>query len=122
MRDKLREIKKQLLTTRHDGIEVQGQWLAQVLRGWFAYYAVPMSGSAIAAFRQQIIERWRRAIRRRSQRHRLTWLRMKTIADRYLPRPRILHPWPEQRFLVNHPRWEPGAVAPHAGFCAGGGR
>jgi RNA-directed DNA polymerase len=122
MRVKLREIKDQLLATRHDGIEVQGQWLAQVLRGWLAYYAVPMSGSAITAFRQQIIERWRRAIRRRSQKHRLTWLRMKTIADRYLPRPRVLHPWPEQRFLVSHPRWEPGAVAPHAGFCAGGGR
>ncbi len=78
-----------------------------------------MSGSAITAFRQQIIERWRRAIRRRSQRHRLTWLRMKTIADRYLPRPRILHPWPEQRFLVNHPRWEPGAVAPTPGSVRG---
>jgi hypothetical protein len=26
--------------------------------------------------------------------------RMKTIADRYLPFPRILHPWPEKRFLV----------------------
>jgi RNA-directed DNA polymerase len=72
--------------------------------GWLAYYAVPMSGSAITAFRQQVIERWRRAIRRRSQRHRLTWLRMKTIGDRYPPRPRILHPWPEQRFLVDHPR------------------
>ena len=46
---------------------------------------------------------------------------MKTIADRHLPFPRILHPWPEKRFLVNHPRWEPGAVAPPAGICAGGG-
>jgi RNA-directed DNA polymerase len=25
---------------------------------------------------------------------------MKRIAERYLPHPRILHPWPEQRFLV----------------------
>jgi hypothetical protein len=25
---------------------------------------------------------------------------MKGIAERYLPYPRILHPWPEQRFLV----------------------
>jgi hypothetical protein len=24
---------------------------------------------------------------------------MKLIANRYLPYPRILHPWPEQRFL-----------------------
>src|SRR5467141_2354494 len=100
MRTKLREIKEQLMATRHDGIDGQGKWLAQVLRGWMAYYAVPMSGSAISAFRHHMIERWHGALMRRSQRHRLTWTRMKTIADRYLPFPRILHPWPEKRFLV----------------------
>jgi RNA-directed DNA polymerase len=100
MRTKLREIKEQLMATRHDGIDGQGRWLAQVLRGWMAYYAVPMSGSAISAFRHHMIERWHGALMRRSQRRRLTWTRMKTIADRYLPFPRILHPWPEQRFLV----------------------
>jgi hypothetical protein len=61
---------------------------------------VPMSGSAISAFRHHMIERWHKALMRRGQRHRLTWTRMKTIADRYLPFPRILHPWPEKRFLV----------------------
>jgi RNA-directed DNA polymerase len=100
MRTKLREIKEQLMATRHDGIDKQGKWLAQVLRGWMAYYAVPMSGSAISAFRHHMIERWHGALMRRSQRRRLTWTRMKTIADRYLPFPRILHPWPEKRFLV----------------------
>ena len=100
MRTKLREIKEQLMVTRHDGVDVQGKWLAQVLRGWMAYYAVPMSGSAISAFRHHMIERWHKALMRRGQRHRLTWARMKTIADRYLPFPRILHPWPEKRFLV----------------------
>jgi RNA-directed DNA polymerase len=122
MRAKLREIKERLRATRHAGIEAQGRWLAQVLRGWLAYHAVPMSASAITAFRHHVTERWLRALRRRGQKHRLTWQRMKRVADRYLPQPRILHPWPEQRFLVRHPRWEPGAVAPHAGFCAGGGQ
>ena len=46
------------MATRHDGIEGQGQWLAQVLRGWMAYYAVPMSGSALSAFRHHMIELW----------------------------------------------------------------
>lgn len=104
MRAKLREIKEQLQATRHDGIEAQGLWLAKVLRGWLAYYAVPMSAPAITAFRHHLIERWLRAIRRRGQKHRLPWRRMKLIANRYLPYPRILHPWPEQRFLVKHPR------------------
>src|SRR6516164_9629044 len=102
MRAKLREIKGHLQAMQHDGIERQGQWLAQVLRGWLAYYAVPMSGSAITAFRHHMIERWMRVLQRRSQRTRrsLSWGRMKRIADHYLPRPHILHPWPEQRFLV----------------------
>ena len=102
MRAKLREIKGHLQAMQHDGIERQGQWLAQVLRGWLAYYAVPMSGSAITAFRHHMIERWLRVLQRRSQRtrRRLSWGRMKRIADHYLPRPHILHPWPEQRFLV----------------------
>src|SRR5262245_4201483 len=100
MRAKLREIKEQLMAIRHEGTERQGRWLCQVLRGWMAYYAVPMSGSAISAFRHHMIERWHGALMRRSQRRRLTWMRMKKIADRHLPFPRILHPWPEKRFLV----------------------
>src|SRR5580693_5172768 len=100
MRTKLRETKERLMATRHDGIDGQGKWLAQVLRGWMAYYAVPMSGSAISAFRHHMIERWHGALMRRSQRRRLTWARMKKIADRHLPFPRILHPWPEKGFLV----------------------
>ena len=104
MRAKLREIKEHLRATRHDGLEAQGKGLGQVLRGWLAYYAVPMSAPAITAFRHHLIDRWLHAIRRRGQKHRLPWSRMKQIANRYLPYPRILHPWPEQRFLVNHPR------------------
>src|ERR671932_2462681 len=104
MRAKLRGIKERLRATRHDGAEAQGRWLGQVLRGWLAYYAVPMSAPAITAFRHHVVERWLHALRRRGQRHRLPWRRMRVLAERYLPFPRILHPWPEQRFLVTHPR------------------
>ena len=104
MRAKLREIKERLRATRNDGVEAQGRWLGQVLRGWLAYYAVPMSAPAITAFRHHAVERWHRALRRRGQRRRLPWRRMRVLAERYLPFPRILHPWPEQRFLVTHPR------------------
>ena len=87
------------MATRHDGIDEQGQWLAQVLRGWMAYYAVPMSGSALSAFRHHMNASWHGALVVAARRQ-LAWRRMKTIADRYLPFPRILHPWPEKRFLV----------------------
>ncbi|HEX4081274.1 MAG TPA: hypothetical protein VHX61_20615, partial [Rhizomicrobium sp.] len=47
------------------------------------------------------------------------WERMTKLADQWLPKPRILHPWPTQRFVVKHPRWEPYAGKPHVRFCAG---
>jgi hypothetical protein len=31
------------------------------------------------------------------------------LANDWLPKPRILHPWPAARFAVIHPRWEPYA-------------
>jgi len=88
----------------HAPIDEQGSWLNSVLRGHYAYFAVPTNSAALSTFRHHIIVRWIRRLRRRSQRHRMTWARMQTYIDRYLPRPRILHPWPEQRFRVNYSR------------------
>ena len=73
-------------------------------RGYFAYHAVPTNLMAIAAFCHHVIVRWLRALRRRSQRHRMTWARMQRIVDRYLPKARVLHPWPDERFRVTHSR------------------
>jgi RNA-directed DNA polymerase len=101
-RTKLRAIKDTLRRNMHRSIDEQGRWLAAVLRGYFAYFAVPDNSPSLSAFRQQVKERWLRALRRRSQRSKLTYERMQVIVDRYLPRPRVLHPWPEQRFLVTH--------------------
>jgi RNA-directed DNA polymerase len=56
---------------------------------------VPENSRALNAFRYEIIGYWLKALRRCSQRHRLTWERMTRLADRWLPAVRILHPWPE---------------------------
>lgn len=101
-RAKLKAIKDALRRNMHGSIDKQGRWLAAVLRGYFAYFAVPGNSASLSAFRQQVKERWLRALRRRSQRSKLTYERMQTIVDRHLPRPRVLHPWPEQRFRVTH--------------------
>jgi RNA-directed DNA polymerase len=98
MRAKLREVKTELRRRRHLPIPEQGRWLASVLRGHCNYFAVPDNGKALNAFRHQITRHWLRALRRRSQRTRMTWVRMKRLADRWLPTVRILHPWPEARF------------------------
>jgi RNA-directed DNA polymerase len=98
MRAKLVEVKDQLKRRRHLPIPEQGKWLASVVRGHLAYYAVPGNTDAIAAFRDQVRRLWFKALRRRSQRTRINWDRMSRIATRWLPPARIMHPYPEMRF------------------------
>jgi RNA-directed DNA polymerase len=100
MRAKLREVKTELMHRRHLPVPEQGRWLASVLRGHYNYYAVPDNGQALRAFREQAVRHWLRALRRRSQRTRLTWERMSRLAARGLPPARILHPWPDDRFAA----------------------
>jgi RNA-directed DNA polymerase len=109
MRAKLREIKETLRQRMHDSIPQQGRWLGQVVRGYFNYHAVPTNTKSLCAFRDHVTDLWRRALQRRSQRDRTTWERITRLAADFLPAPRILHPWPDARFAVTHPRWEPGA-------------
>jgi len=103
----------------NDPIPSQGQWLRQVVTGFIAYYAVPTNVDALAAFRYRITVLWMRTLTRRSQKDRTGWDRINKLADQWLPKPRILHPWPNQRFAVKHPRWEPDAGMPHVRFCTG---
>jgi RNA-directed DNA polymerase len=120
MRTKLQAIKQELRRRMHQPIATQGKWLKQVVTGYFNYYAVPTNKRALAAFRDELTRGWQRVLRRRSQRGTINWEKMRALAHTWLPRPRILHPWPNQRFAVTHPRWEPYAGKPHVRFCAGG--
>jgi len=104
MRTKLKEIKEELRQRRHQPIPEQGKWLAQVVRGYLAYHAVPTNAASIRAFRHHVVDLWRRSLSRRSQKGCITWPRIKRIADDYLPRAKILHAWPQQRFAVRHSR------------------
>jgi RNA-directed DNA polymerase len=101
---KLTEIRAELRRRMHQPIPDQGHWLRQVVTGHFAYYAVPTNGRALSAFRHYLTDLWRRTLRRRSQKDGFTWDRMTKLADDWFPAPRILHPWPEQRFAVKYPR------------------
>jgi RNA-directed DNA polymerase len=98
MRAKLHEVKDQLRRRMHLPIPEQGRWLGSVVRGHFAYYAVPGNDSAIFAFRGQVTRHWYRSLRHRSQRTRLNWERMDRLATRWLPPARVVHPYPQARF------------------------
>ena len=120
MRAKLRDIKEEMRRRMHWPIPKQGAWLAQVVTGFFNYHAVPTNYRALRAFRDHVVNLWRRSLRRRSQRDKTKWDRIKKLANDWLPKPRILHPWPNKRFAGKHPRWEPYAGIPPVRFCAGG--
>jgi len=109
MQATIQRVKQELQRRRHQPIPEQGKWLGQVVRGFFAYHAVPTNYRCLVVFRVRIAQLWKRALLRRSQRARRTWKQMPRLVDDWLPRPRILHPWPERRFDAKHPRWEPCA-------------
>jgi len=120
MRAKLREVKEALRERMHRPVSEQGAWLRQVVTGWFNYHAVPTNSRSLNTFRRVVIDLWRRTLRRRGQKDLTNWDRINRLADDWLPKSRILHPWPDQRFAVKHPRWEPYAFIGPVRICAGG--
>jgi hypothetical protein len=104
LRARLAALKQALMRRRHEPIVQQGAWLRSVLQGYFQYHAVPGNAAALEAFRTQAARAWLAALRRRSQRHRLTWARFRPRVDRWFPQPRILHPYPNDRFYAKHPK------------------
>src|SRR6266568_3517067 len=104
MRAKLRQVKQQLRQRMHDPVPQTGEWLKSVVQGYFNYHAVPGNLESLAAFRNRTLGLWWRTLRRRSQKHRLSWTRMLTLAQRWLPPPRALHPYPADRFAASHLR------------------
>jgi len=104
MRTKLKEIKEELRWRMHQPIPEQGRWLRQVVGGYFNYHAVPTNARAIKAFHHHAVRLWLRTLRRRGQKDRFSWGRMDRLVKEWLPKPRILHPWPSVRFAVKHPR------------------
>ena len=104
MQAKLTAIKEELRRRMHQSIPEQGKWLAQVLGGYFAYHAVPTNWKTLGAFLFHVIGLWLRTLRRRSQKDRFSWTRMKKLAADWLPKPKILHPWPNVRFAARYSR------------------
>jgi group II intron reverse transcriptase/maturase len=98
MRAKLSAVKAELRERMHLPVPEQGEWLGRVVRGHLAYFAVPDNSQALRAFRREVTRHWRHTLQRRSQKGYVTRQRMRLLEDRWLPQPRILHPWPDVRF------------------------
>ena len=104
MRAKLQEIKQELRRRMHDPIEQTGRWLQSVVQGYFNYHAIPGNMQRLHVYRERVTRHWRWVLRRRGQKHRPTWARIRRLVEHWLPRPRVLHPYPDVRFAAQHPR------------------
>jgi RNA-directed DNA polymerase len=105
LRAKLQAIKMQMTARMHSSVTKVGKWLRSVVQGWFNYHAVPGNGSCLDALRTQVQRYWLHVLRRRSQKGRKwTWKRMQRLSKRWLPKVRILHPYPDERLIVKSPK------------------
>jgi len=100
MRAKLKDIRETLRRRLHKTVDEVGRWLRSVVQGHYRYYGVPRNSYALKSFRWEVVLLWRRALRRRSQKTRATWAYMEKVSLRWLPLPRICHPYPNQRLRV----------------------
>jgi group II intron reverse transcriptase/maturase len=101
---KLKQIKQKLRCRMHEPMEQIGTWLRSVSQGFYQYHAVPGNLRAMNAFRHRLRRMWRGTLRHRSQRPNVSWRRIGPLFDRWLPAPRVLHPYPDARFDATHPR------------------
>jgi len=100
-RAKLKEIHQWLKANRCIPTAVQGRWLRSVIQGAMNYYGVPGNWRALSAFRTEICKSWLKALRRRSQKaSKLTWKKFKHLVHEWIPKTRIIHPYPNERLHV----------------------
>ena len=104
MRGKLVDIKQQLRQRMHEPVVETGKWLRSVVQGYFNLHAVPGNTDCLHVFRYRVTRLWRQVLIRRGQRGYLNWARMQRLEERWVPRPRVLHPYPGVRFDALHPR------------------
>ena len=101
---KLQLVKQTLRERMHEPVPKVGEWLGRVVRGFYQYHAVPGNWASLSRFRERIGRYWRRVLERRSQKGRLSADRVTRLCNRWLPRPRLVHPYPDVRFDARHPR------------------
>jgi RNA-directed DNA polymerase len=99
---KLTEIRVPLRKRMHARVAGTVKWRQPVVRGYFPYHAVPGNGARMGAFRSEVLWSWLWALRRRSQRQRMSWERLKARLAPLLPPVQVLHPYPDARFAAKY--------------------
>src|SRR6266481_5915996 len=100
---KLKAIKAELQRRMHDRRAEVGAWLRKVVLGYYQYHAVPGNTTQLRIFKLRVCRLWQSVLVRRSQRAKMCWERFTPVLNRWIPPPRVLHPYPDARFYATHP-------------------
>ena len=100
---KLKAIKVELQRRMHDRMADVGVWLRKVVLGYYQYHAVPGNTTQLRIFKLRVCRLWQSVLVRRSQRAKMRWERFTPVLNRWIPPPRVLHPYPDARFYATHP-------------------
>ena len=100
---KLKAIKVELQRRMHDRMAEVGAWLRRVVLGYYQYHAVPGNTMQLRIFKLRVCRLWHSVLVRRSQRAQMRWERLTPVLNRWIPPPRVLHPYPDARFYATHP-------------------
>ncbi len=100
---KLKAIKVELRRRMHARPCEVGAWLRKVVNGYYQYHAVPGNLRKLDTFRQRINRLWFQVLASRSQRARKRWETLTPLFERWIPRAKVLHPYPDVRFNATHP-------------------
>src|SRR5436305_3922890 len=101
---KLKAIKADLQRRKHHRTSEVGAWLRMVVQGYYQYHAVPGNTTQLRIFSRRVAWLWRNVLIRRSQRAQVGWDRLTPLLTRWIPQPRVLHPYPDARFDASHPQ------------------
>jgi hypothetical protein len=104
MRAKLRQVKQQLCERMHDPVPQTGRWLKSVVQGYFNYYAAFLAPSANSTPPEHKHPIPKHPQTRQVSWYRISWTRILEVAQRWIPQPRALHPFPDARFAATHPK------------------
>src|SRR6266403_1675662 len=93
----------ELQRRKHHRTTEVGAWLRKVVLGYYQYHAVPGNSTQLRIFQRRVCWLRRSVLVRRSQRAQVRWARLSPVLNRWVPQPRILHPYPDARFAATHP-------------------
>jgi group II intron reverse transcriptase/maturase len=99
---KLKDLRKALRKRINWSIKDVGKWLGRVVKGYFNYHAIHDNLDTLGRFRFLLGGLWMKMTRRRSHKSKMTWEKFVKIIDRWLPLPKLVHPYPNQRRNVNN--------------------